>query len=59
MTVERLSVAMQGNVVGLVAGEYTELALVLKQIADALEQGVAKRSPGRQSGACRSQRGAV
>lgn len=43
MTVERLSVAMQGNVVGLVAGEHTELALVLAQIADGLEQDAAAR----------------
>jgi hypothetical protein len=42
MTVERLSVAMQGSLVALVADEYAELAAVLTQIADALEQQAAK-----------------
>jgi hypothetical protein len=45
MTVERLSVAMQGNLVDLVGDEYAELAAVLTEIADALEQQAAK--PGR------------
>jgi hypothetical protein len=38
MTVERLSVAMQGNMIDLVQHEYSELSDVLGEIADSLEQ---------------------
>ena len=37
MTVERLSIAMQGNILDLVQHEYSELSSVLNQIADSLE----------------------
>jgi excisionase family DNA binding protein len=36
MAVERLSIAVQGNVISLVADEFREIAWVLSQIADAL-----------------------
>ena len=37
MTVERLSIAAQGNVISLVADEFREIGLVLNEIADELE----------------------
>jgi|SRR5271163_2510947 len=37
--VERLSIAVQGNVISLVAYEFLEIGWVLKEIADALEEG--------------------
>lgn len=56
MTVERLSVAMQGNGLSLVADEYSELALVLTRIAEALEQAAAKRGRGEHGEGTRPQR---
>jgi excisionase family DNA binding protein len=38
MAVERLSIAVQGNVVGLVASEYREISTTLREIADALDE---------------------
>ena len=57
MTVERLSVAMQGNGLSLVADEYSELALVLTRIAEALEQAATKRGRGEHGEGTRPQRG--
>ncbi len=37
MTIERLSIAVQGNVFSLVADEFHEIASVLEEIADALD----------------------
>lgn len=48
MTVERLAVAMQGNHISLVRDEYVELASILTDIADALEQSAG--GDGRQHG---------
>jgi hypothetical protein len=45
MTVERLSVAMQGNIIGMVSHEYRELADILDHISDALDRKAVKR-PG-------------
>jgi hypothetical protein len=45
MTVERLSVAMQGHIIGMVSDEYRELADILDRIADALDRKAVKR-PG-------------
>jgi excisionase family DNA binding protein len=45
MTVERLSVAMQGHIIGMVSHEYRELADILDQISDALDRKAVKR-PG-------------
>ena len=36
MAVERLSIAVQGNLVGLIASEYREISLTLREVADAL-----------------------
>jgi excisionase family DNA binding protein len=38
MAVERLSIAVQGNVISLVADEFQEIGWVLNEIADALER---------------------
>ncbi len=38
MAVERLSIAVQGNVIDLVADEFREIGWVLNEIADVLEQ---------------------
>jgi excisionase family DNA binding protein len=38
MAVERLSIAVQGNVIALVAHEFREIGWALQEIADALEQ---------------------
>ena len=42
MAVERLSIAVQGNVISLVADEFREIGWVLKQIADELEPSAPK-----------------
>ena len=44
MAVERLSIAVQGNVISLVADEFREIGWVLNEIADDLEQSAA--TPG-------------
>lgn len=44
MAVERLSIAVQGNVIGLVADEFREIGSVLNEIADELEASVGGRA---------------
>lgn len=58
MTVERLSVAMQGNVVDLVADEYAELVTVLVEIVDALDPNAATAALGDRRGSSRDKGGA-
>jgi excisionase family DNA binding protein len=43
MAVERLSIAVQGNVISLVAEEFREIGWVLNEIADELEPSAPKR----------------
>ncbi len=43
MAVERLSIAVQGNVISLVADEFREIGWVLNEIADDLEPKARKR----------------
>ena len=50
MAVERLSIAAQGNVLGLVADEFREIGWVLNEIADALEPSAPKRKQASDSG---------
>ena len=38
MAVERLSIAVQGNLVGLIASEYREIGTTLREVADALDE---------------------
>jgi excisionase family DNA binding protein len=38
MAVERLSIAVQGNLVGLIASEYHEISTTLREVADALDE---------------------
>jgi excisionase family DNA binding protein len=38
MAVERLSIAIQGNLVGLIASEYHEISTTLREVADALDE---------------------
>ncbi|MGH2872679.1 MAG: helix-turn-helix domain-containing protein [Solirubrobacteraceae bacterium] len=46
MAVERLSIAVQGNVISLVAHEFREIGWVLNEIADALEQNAGAGNRG-------------
>jgi hypothetical protein len=43
MAVERLSIAVQGNVISLVADEFREIGAVLNEIADDLERSASER----------------
>ena len=38
MAVERLSIAVQGNLVGLIASEYQEISTTLREVADTLDE---------------------
>jgi hypothetical protein len=38
MAVERLSIAVQGNLVGLIASEYREISTTLREVVAALDE---------------------